>query len=117
MIILNIAIFLSSSAFLYYGMECLLSQKMKEEFIRFGLKDQRMLTSYLQLLGGSGLLLGYFLSPILVFVSASGLALLMFLGFGVRIKIKDSIAESLPSFILGLINVFISVSYYNQLNF
>jgi len=117
MIILNVAVFLSSFAFIYYGFECLTSQKMKDEFARFGLKNQRPLTGYLQLLGGSGLLLGYFFSPILVFVSASGLALLMFLGFGVRIKIKDSIAESLPSFILGLINVFISVSYYNQLNF
>ncbi|WP_291968128.1 DoxX family protein [Maribacter sp.] len=115
MTILKIAIFLSSSAFLYYGYECLTAQKMIDEFARFGLKNQRILTGYLQVLGGLGLILGYFLSPILVFVSAVGLTLLMFLGFGVRIKIKDSIAESLPSLILGLINLFIAINFCKQL--
>ncbi|TDT45339.1 DoxX-like protein [Maribacter spongiicola] len=113
--ILNIAILLSSSAFLYYGVECLFSQKMKDEFERFGLKNQRVLTAILQLAGGSGLIIGYFFSPILVLMASAGLALLMFLGFAVRIKIKDSTAESLPSLVLALINLFIAVSYYQQL--
>ncbi|WP_076548264.1 DoxX family protein [Maribacter ulvicola] len=112
---LNIAVLLSSSAFLYYGVECLWSKKMKDEFIRFGLKKQRVLTAYLQISGALGVIFGFFLAPILILISAAGLALLMFLGFGVRIKIKDSIAESLPSLILGLINLFIAVSYYNLL--
>lgn len=116
MIILHITIILSSSAFLYYGIECLLSQKMKDEFARFGLKKQRVLTAYLQLAGGLGLLVGYFFSPILIFVAAAGLTLLMLLGFAVRIKIRDSIPESLPSLILGLVNLYIAISYYQQLN-
>ena len=112
---LHIAIFLSSSAFLYYGMECLLSQKMKDEFARFGLKKQRILTAYLQLAGGLGLIIGYFFSPVLLFLAAAGLTILMLLGFAVRIKIKDSAAESLPSLVLALVNLFIAVSYYQQL--
>lgn len=113
--ILNIAILLSSSAFLYYGVECLFSQKMKDEFVRFGLKNHRVLTAILQLAGGLGLFIGYFFTPILVLVASVGLTLLMFLGFAVRIKIKDSLAESLPSLVLALINLFIAVSYYQQL--
>ncbi len=111
---LNIAILVSSIAFLYYGFECLFSQKMKDEFIRFGLKEQRALTAYLQLTGALGLIFGYFVSSLLIIVSAAGLSLLMLLGFGVRIKIKDSISESLPSLVLALINLFIAISYYQQ---
>ncbi|MEP2240434.1 MAG: DoxX family protein [Maribacter sp.] len=114
--ILNLAILLSSIAFLYYGTECLLSQKMKDEFARFGLKNQRILTAYLQLLGGSGLIVGYFFSSILLFAAAGGLTLLMLLGFAVRIKIKDSLLESLPSLILALVNLFIAVRYFQQIN-
>lgn len=111
---LNLAILVSSIAFLYYGLECLFSQKMKDEFIRFGLKQQRVLTAYLQLTGAIGLILGFFVSPMLILISAAGLSLLMFLGFGVRIKIKDSILESLPALVLALINLFIAYKYYQQ---
>ncbi|WP_045474221.1 DoxX family protein [Winogradskyella sp. PG-2] len=111
--ILNIALLLSSSAFLFYGINCLLSQKMKEEFARFGLGKQRILTGYLQLLGAFGLIFGYFFSPLLIFVASTGLTLLMLSGFTVRIKIKDSILESLPSLIFTLINLYISVKHYN----
>ncbi|BAO77364.1 hypothetical protein WPG_3134 [Winogradskyella sp. PG-2] len=37
----------------------------------------------------------------------------MLSGFTVRIKIKDSILESLPSLIFTLINLYISVKHYN----
>ncbi|WP_405382296.1 DoxX family protein [Maribacter sp. LLG6340-A2] len=109
---LNLAILVSSIAFLYYGLECLFSQKMKDEFTRFGLKQQRVLTAYLQLTGAIGLIFGFFVSPMLTLISAAGLSLLMFLGFGVRIKIKDSISESLPALVLALINLFIAYKYY-----
>jgi hypothetical protein len=112
MSILNIAVFLSSSAFLFYGINCLLSQKMKDEFARFGLGKQRILIGYLQLLGALGLIIGYFFSPLLIFIASTGLTLLMFSGFAVRIKIKDSLLESLPSLIFALINLFICVKYY-----
>ncbi len=117
MSILNIAVFLSSSAFLFYGINCLISQKMKDEFIRFGLNKQRLLTGYLQLLGALGLILGYFFSPNLVFIASAGLTLLMLSGFAVRLKIKDSLLESLPSLIFAVINLYICIKYYDRLSF
>lgn len=110
--VLNLALLLSSSAFLFYGLNCLLSQKMKDEFARFRLGKQRILTGFLQLLGALGLIVGYFFSPLLIFIASLGLTLLMLSGFAVRIKIKDSILEALPSLIFALINLFICVKYY-----
>ncbi len=118
MSILNIAVFLSSSAYLFYGINCLSSQKIADEFIRFGLdRQKRLLTGYLQLLGGLGLVVGYFLLPDLVFISSAGLTLLMLLGFAVRIKIKDSLLQSLPSLVFAIINLYICVNYYSKLSF
>ncbi|MGB5364239.1 MAG: DoxX family protein [Aureibaculum sp.] len=118
MSILSIAMLLSSSAFFYYGIDCLSSQKMADEFIRFGIdKPRRILTGYLQLLGGLGLVVGYFLLPDLVFISSAGLTLLMLLGFAVRIKIKDSLLQSLPSLVFAIINLYICVNYYSKLSF
>jgi len=117
MSILNIAVFLSSSAFLFYGINCLSSQKMTEEFIRFGLdKQKRLLTGYLQLLGSLGLVFGYFILPDLVFIASAGLTLLMLFGFLVRIKIRDSLLQSLPSLVFALINLYICFEYYHRLS-
>ena len=116
MSILNIAVFLSSGAFLFYGITCLSSQQMTDEFIRFGLnKHKRLLTGYLQILGALGLIFGYFLSVKLVFIAAAGLTLLMLLGFAIRIKIKDSISQSLPSLIVAFLNLYICIGYYDNL--
>lgn len=113
---LNIAIVLSSGAFLFYGINCLWSKKMKDEFVRFGLGKQRILIGCLQVLGALGLIFGYLCSPILTFIASAGLTLLMFSGFAVRIKIKDSLLEALPSLIFALINLFICVKYYALLS-
>tara|TARA_R110002050_G_scaffold3517_3_gene18460 strand:+ start:4898 stop:5338 length:441 start_codon:yes stop_codon:yes gene_type:complete len=117
MSILNITVFLSSSAFLFYGINCLSSKKMTQEFIRFGLDTQkRLLTGYFQLLGSLGLVFGYFLLPDLVFIASAGLTLLMLLGFLVRIKIRDSLLQSLPSLVFALINLYICFEYYDRLS-
>lgn len=111
------AIFLSSTAFLSYGINCLISQKMTDEFIRFGLnKPKRLLTGYLQVLGALGLIIGYFFLPDLVFVASGGLTLLMLAGFAVRLKIKDSFLQSLPSLVFALINLYICIDYYDKLS-
>ena len=116
MTILTIAVFLSGGAFLFYGITCLSSQKMTDEFIRFGLnKQKRLLTGYLQILGALGLIFGYFFSVVLVFIAAAGLTLLMLLGFAIRIKIKDSISQSLPSLLVAFLNLYIFIGYYYKL--
>ena len=109
---LSIALLVSTLAFLFYGINCLWSQKMKDEFVRFGLNKQRVLTGSLQLLGAIGLAFGYFFWAPLAFFAALGLTLLMLAGFVVRIKIKDSVSASLPSLIFAIVNLYICIQYY-----
>ena len=116
MSLLTIAVLLSGAAFLFYGITCLSSQKMTDEFIRFGLnKQKRLLTGYLQILGALGLIFGYYYSDRLVFSAAAGLTLLMLLGFAIRIKIKDSISQSIPSLIVAFLNLYICIGYYDKI--
>ena len=106
----------SSLAFIFYGINCLKSEKMKIEFERFGLSmQQRQLTGVLQLLGGFGLLFGLYFSDILAFLATAGLSLLMFLGFGVRLKIKDGLIASSPSLLLALLNLYLAVIFFLQI--
>lgn len=81
---------------------------MKEEFERYGLDKFRNVIGGLQLLGGAGLLVGLIWQPILI-ISSGGLALLMLIGFGVRIKMKDGFLPSLPSFIFMILNSYICI--------
>ena len=81
---------------------------MKEEFNRYGLDKFRNLVGSLQLLGGAGLLIGIIWQPILI-ISSGGLALLMLIGFGVRIKMKDGFLLSLPAFVFMILNMYICI--------
>lgn len=75
---------------------------MKNEFKRFKLEKLGLLTIVLEILGALGLLIGLWYSPLLL-LSSGGLAVLMFLGVLVRIKLKDSLWISLPAiFYMGL---------------
>lgn len=95
---------LLSLTFILYGVQCLVSPKMKLEFKRFGLsQNQRILTGILQLLGASGLTLGL-LIPLIGIIASAGLGILMLLGFNVRLKIKDNLYSTLPSFIFMIVN-------------
>ncbi len=103
-IALTIFISLIALSFLFYGYNCLFSTKLVKEFNRFGLDDtKRKITGVAQLVGALGLIGGLFYYP-LGFAASIGLALLMLLGFAVRLKIKDTFIESAPSFILLCIN-------------
>ncbi|MFP5082061.1 DoxX family protein [Pedobacter sp. JCM 36344] len=104
--LVNILIVVSGVAFLFYGSSFFLNSGMKEEFERYGLDKFRGLVGVLQLLGGLGLLLGLVWNPILV-IASGGLALLMLIGFVIRVKMKDSFLQSMPSFIFMLVNGYI----------
>ena len=106
------ATFLSGISFLFYGTICLTSARMKSEFVRFGYGRQRALTGYLQLLGGLGLLIGYWLAPLLALFSAAGLALMMAFGFGVRMKIRDSLVAAFPALFYAVLNLYLGLQYY-----
>ncbi|RKR85314.1 DoxX-like protein [Mucilaginibacter gracilis] len=104
--LLTILIIFSAVAFLFYGMLFFANSGMKQEFERYGLDRFRKLVGLLQLLGGLGLLVGLIWQPALV-ISSGGLSLLMAIGFGVRLKMKDGFLQSLPSFIFMLLNGYI----------
>lgn len=105
-----ILIFISASAFIFYGLLCLLTDHMKTEFRRYGLSQFRKLTGMLELLGGTGLLVGCYYTPLL-YLSAAGLALLMSFGVIIRLKTKDPLVEILPAILLMLINLKILFSW------
>ncbi|MEP2772061.1 MAG: DoxX family protein [Fulvivirga sp.] len=101
---------LTAVAFMYYGLTCLFSSHLKLEFQRFGMPKQRIITGVLQLLGACGLVVGLW-SPVVGAMASSGLALLMLAGFIVRIKIRDSIVQTLPSFFFMALNAYLAFAF------
>ena len=109
--IVNSFVILSSFSFLFYGVSYFISPHMKNEFKRFKLEKLGLLTIVLEILGALGLLIGLWYKPLLL-LSSGGLALLMFLGVIVRIKLKDSLWISLPAvFYMGLNAYIFYVTY------
>ena len=103
---LNVLICFSAISFLIYGIAYFVSTNMKNECKRFGLEKFGTLTAILELTGAFGLFIGLQNYTILVFASG-GLTLLMLLGVGVRIKMKDSLLVSLPAFFYFILNAYI----------
>ena len=104
--ILKICILISSLSFLGYAVSYFISPYMKNEFKRFGLEKLGLLTIVLEIIGATGLIVGLIFNPILI-ISSLGLALLMFFGVIVRIKLKDSFWISLPALFFMVLNFYI----------
>ncbi len=116
-IILQVCIVVVGLAFLFYGYNCLFSNKLAEEFKRFKLSDnQRKITGIAQLAGGLGLIIGVFYYSLGIYASLC-LSILMLFGFIVRLKIKDSFIASSPSFILMVVNIFFTYRFGALLHF
>lgn len=97
--------------FLIYGIQCLRSSFMKEEFHRYGMGDGlRKLTGISQLIGACGLLAGLYLS-ILGFLSAAGLSIMMLVAFSTRLRVRDSLNQTLPSFFFMMLNGYLAYKY------
>ncbi len=111
----NFFCLLTAIAFLVYGLCCIFSGHMVVEFERYRLARFRMLTGYLQILGAVGLLVGFLFSPAAGLVAALGLSVQMLLGFGVRLLIRDSLLQCLPSFGFMLINAGLVFGFVNRL--
>ncbi len=88
-------------------MNCFYSKFIIAEFHRYKLAKYRKLTGFLQLIGAIGLLIGLYKNPTLLLLSSAGLGFLMLAGFAVRIKIKDNLIQSSPSFIFAALNLYI----------
>lgn len=107
-ILFLLMVLVSGISFIIYGSLLLLSPKMQNEFKRFGLEKFAALTGILELLGGLGMLIGLQIVFIML-ISSGGLALLMLLGFVVRIKMKDSFWVSFPSFFFMILNLYVFI--------
>jgi uncharacterized membrane protein YphA (DoxX/SURF4 family) len=96
----------SSFSFLSYGILSFTSNKMKSEFNRWGISKFRVIVGISQIAGGLGLIFG-FLYPLLSLVAAMGLSLLMFLGFVLRLKVRDGALKSSPALVYFILNIII----------
>lgn len=110
----NSTIFLSviiALFFLVYGIQCLRSPFMIKEFQRYGMNDQlRKLTGISQLLGACGLIAGLYVS-IIGFIAAAGFSVMMLVAFMTRLKIRDSLTQSLPSLFFMIVNGYLATRY------
>ena len=112
-IFLDGLIALLAVSFFYYGWACVFSKHMVSEFERYGVPKFRIMIGVLQVLGGLGLIGGY-LVPAVQLLSVSGLALLMFCGCVLRLKIRDSFLQILPAGILLILNLWVFIELLGQ---
>jgi uncharacterized membrane protein len=96
----------SGVAFLGYGVHCLFSKKMREEFDRFDMASLRLLTGWLEIAGGLGLLVGFSWRAVQP-IAAGGLSLLMLCGLAVRVRQRDDVRLAVPATMLMLVNGYI----------
>ena len=104
--LLEVLVLISRLSFLAYGLAYFTSPKMKSEFIRFGLSKLGMFTAILEILGALGLLAGLMFNYILL-ISSGGLALLMFFGVAVRLRVNDGLWALLPAVFFLCLNSYI----------
>lgn len=111
-IFLNTALILFSAiSFLVYGTACFFSAYMKREFTRWGLGSQRALVGGLQLCAVVGLLAG-FEQPLIGRAASVGLAIMMLVAVGVRIRTRDSIMQTIPALLYLGLQVYLSLEAF-----
>ena len=105
---IEIIIFISAISFIVYSSMSIFSKKMILEYKRWGYQRLRILIALFQLLGGIGLLLGMF-HPLLLMLVSFLLMIMMIFAIIVRIKIRDTIVNTLPAIIYALLtfNIFL----------
>ncbi len=99
-----VLITISSLLFILYGLLCINTNHMVEEFDRYGVSKFRTLVGYLELLGGLGQLLGYFYLEPLFILATSGLVVLMCMAVVLRLRLKDPYIQISPAAGLLVIN-------------
>lgn len=102
----EVIILFSALSFLFYGTGCFTSLYLRAEFERYGFSAQRRLIGFLQICGSLALIIGNWL-PILGKAGALGLALMMFAGVIVRIKIRDTFFQTTPAIFYCLLNTYL----------
>ncbi len=109
---MNLALILFSAiSFLGYGSACFLSSYLKQEFERYRLGSQRMLVGALQLGAAIGLVAGLD-QPLIGRAASGGLALMMVVAAGVRIKIQDTLPQTTPALFYMTLNAYLCLSAF-----
>jgi hypothetical protein len=100
----------TSLSFFAYGVSCLMSQWMRAEFERYRLAHYRVLTGWLEIAGALGVLAGLRI-PVVGLMAAAGLTILMAGAVVVRIRLRDTLRQSLPA------AVYLALTLYLLLGF
>jgi len=109
---LNAALILFSAvSFFAYGLACFFSAYMKREFDRYQLGSQRTLVGGLQVCAAIGLLAGLS-QPWMGRAAAAGLAVMMLVAVGVRIKIKDNLLQTTPALFYLVLNAYVCLAAF-----
>ena len=106
-------IFFNALSFIGYGTACFLSSRMKREFERYRLGPQRLWVGLLQCAAGMGQLVGTE-APWVGQVAAGGLALMMLLAVGVRIRIRDSALQTIPALFYLVLNAYLLLAGFEN---
>ncbi len=86
---------------------------MEREFERYGFGAYRKLIGITQILAAGGLFWGFF-QPLFGLIAAGGLALQMLFAVGVRIKIKDTVLQTVPALAYCLLNSYLFFRFWEK---
>ena len=103
LLVLVVFALVSGASFLHYGYEILVGDPLRNEFERYGVPRFRRFVGSMQVLGGAGVLIGLGYAP-LGAAAAAGLAVMMFLGLVVRLRIHDAPRLMIPAAFLCALN-------------
>ena len=112
-VVLVVLALVSGLSFLYYGSKVLFRTASRGEFERYGVPAARKLVGILEVLGGTGVILGLAFAP-LGALAAAGLTALMVLGLIVRVRIHDAPRLMVPAASLGALNAALVVLFLAQ---
>jgi len=101
----------SAAAFSYYGASCWFAERLKVEYLRYGVPHLRGMLGTLQLLGAAGVLLGFIVAP-LGAAAATGLALMMWIGVAFRLQLGDRFVLMIPAFTLAVLNTVLAALFF-----
>ncbi len=107
-IIEQVAGLIFSPLFFTYGAECFFSAGLEREFVHYRMEWLRRMVGTLQIAAAFGLL-GGLSQPWLGQAAAVGLALMMLVAVGARIKIRDTLLQTLPALFYLALNAYLAL--------
>ncbi|HBL38311.1 MAG TPA: hypothetical protein DDZ19_04390 [Flavobacteriales bacterium] len=110
--IYRIILLFSAISFIGYGINSIFSKRMISEYERWGFKNQRIILSCCQLLGGLGLLIGL-AQPLMLSVASFLLTCMMLAAVVIRMRIKERAVKMLPALLYVILN---SILFYNSIS-